>query len=519
LTVLLTSDNVIVGQKEVGMRAAIYTRLSKNRKGKAANVKEQERDCREFVEAQGWQLVDVYTDDGISASDKSTKPRFAFQRLIGDVKDHHIDMIVATEFTRLYRRPRELEELLDPVDKFHYDVELYTVDDNRRWDIKTPVGRAALREAAKQAAWYSDYVSDKVKRKAKHRARDGRWHGGDPGYGFSYIKAVRDSEGQIIEDERVLINEEQAAVIREVVKRILTDQRVQTVINDLNRRGIPTRQGRQWRQGNLHPILVKPAIAGLVRHPELPELVKARWDPIVSEDDWRKLQLILSNPDRRKGSVTTRTSLLVGYVYCGHLECGKPMTSSRNRDGKRVYDCRRTSSRQGCDKLRRLADPVDQLVTETIISTLEDSDFAIPVSDDDEFTSLLAEKKELEDSLAQLAIDHYRLRVIKRPAFLAANEALEADLAAIQRRLDRATTYRHVKEIPVGEIAQQEWDAHADDMAWRRELIGMLIEKVIIHPSPHYHPAYNPHFGARFDPDLVEIVPRKLRQGPGTAAR
>jgi hypothetical protein len=31
---------------EVGMRAAIYCRLSKNRKGKKANVHDQERDCR-----------------------------------------------------------------------------------------------------------------------------------------------------------------------------------------------------------------------------------------------------------------------------------------------------------------------------------------------------------------------------------------------------------------------------------------------------------------------------------------
>jgi DNA invertase Pin-like site-specific DNA recombinase len=31
------------------MRAAIYCRLSKNRKGKKANVHEQERDCRDFV--------------------------------------------------------------------------------------------------------------------------------------------------------------------------------------------------------------------------------------------------------------------------------------------------------------------------------------------------------------------------------------------------------------------------------------------------------------------------------------
>jgi DNA invertase Pin-like site-specific DNA recombinase len=510
------------------MRAAIYCRLSKNRKGKKANVHEQERDCREFVAAQGWELVDVYVDDGIGASDKSTRPREAFPALMRDLRAGHFNVIVATEFTRLYRRPRELEELLDPVDKFQYDVDLWTIDPTVRcWDIRSGVGRAQLREAAKQAAEYSDYISEKVRAKAKHRARDGRWHGGDPGYGFDYIPAVRDSENNVIEDEQVLVNQEQAAIVREVVRRRLAPERIHAICMDLNRRGVPTRDGRRWRQGNLHPIMTKPAIAGLVRHPELPDLVHASWGAagvacmshpdkgdcwgaIVSECDWRRLQAELSKPGRRTNFVGTRTALLTGYVYCGLEGCGKKLVASRDARGKRVYVCKKDSSRQGCGKLSRLADPIDQLVTELVIATLEDSDFAIPVAEDDEFANLFVQKKELEDRLAQVAIDHYRLRVISRPAFLAAHEALAADLAAVQRKLDRASTYRHVKDIPVGEVAQQEWDAHADDLAWRRELVGMLIDRVIVRPNRHRVVPFDRHFGARFDPDDVEIVPRKL---------
>jgi site-specific DNA recombinase len=515
--------------RELGtMRAAIYCRLSKNRKGTKANVKEQERTCREFVEAQGWQLVAVYVDDGISASDKSEKPREQFPLLMDDLRAGLIDVIVATEFTRFYRRPRELEELLDPVDKFHYESELYTIDPRvHRWEINTAVGRAALRAAVNQAAEYSDYISEKVRTKARNRARDGRWHGGDPGYGFDYVPAVRDSEGYVIEDEQVLINEPQAATVREVVRRRLSGGRMHAICDDLNRRGVLTRDGRQWRQGNLHPILTKPAIAGLVYHPELPELVQANWGTsrvpclshpdatdcwgaIVSEHDWRKLQAELSKPGKRTNFVGARTALLTGYVYCGVDGCGKKLVASRDSTGKRVYVCKRDSHRQGCGKLKRLADPVDQLVTELVIATLEDSEFGIPVADDDEFGRLWEDKRALEDSLAQLAIDHYRLRVIGRPAFLAAHEALGADLAAVQRKLDRASTYRNVTQIPVGEVAQQEWDAHQDDLAWRRELIGMLIDRVVIKPSRHPREPFSAHFGARFDPDSVDVVPRKL---------
>ena len=128
------------------------------------------------------------------------------------------------------------------------------------------------------------------------------------------------------------------------------------------------------------------------------------------------------------------------------------------------------------------------------------------------FAALYAEKKQLEDQQAQLAIVHYRLKLIDRVPYLAANDALATDIAAIQRKLDRATTHRHVRELPVGEIAQQEWDAHANDIAWRRELVSLFVEKVIVKPSATRHVPKHPEYqGARFDPDSVQIVPRSLQ--------
>ena len=510
------------------MNAAIYCRLSKNRRGKKANVQDQERDCREYIDNQGWQFVDSYIDDGISATDKSEKPRDEFHRMMADLRAGLIDVIVASEFTRLYRRPRELEELLDPVDRFHYDVELYTVDPTpRRWDIRSGIGRAELREAAKQAAQYSDYISEKVKNHAKHRASDGRWHGGHPGYGFNYVPVKRDGEGEELEPEQMSINEKQAAVVRSVVWQVLSGKRIGTICETLNREGITTREGRRWRQGNLHPILIKPAIAGLVKNEKAPGgYVRSVWGTfvecaqhpgandcfgaIISEHDWRKLQAILSKPARSKNLIGAQSALLTGYIYCGNPECGKKLVATRDQRGKRIYACKRDSHRAGCGKIKRLADPIDQLISELVIATLEDSDFTIPIaSDGEDFTALYQEKKELEDSLAQLAIDHYRLMVIDRVSFLAANEALQSDLAAIGRKLDRASTHRHVKELPVGEVAQSEWDAHADDLAWRREVISVVLQgrKIIVKPSQTRHVRFNPQYGARFDPESIGFDP------------
>src|SRR4029453_7658193 len=60
-------------------------------------------------------------------------------------------------------------------------------------------------------------------------------------------------------------------------------------------------------------------------------------------------------------------------------------------------------------------------------------------------------------------------------------------------------------------VAKGEWDAHTDDLAWRRELIGLLIERIIVKPVTHRHLAVHPHFGARFDPESVAVVPRSSK--------
>lgn len=508
----------------------IYCRLSVNRDGKAANVREQEADCREYADEHGLPIVGLYCDDGRSASDKSHARRDDFAQMVGDLKAGKFAGILASTLDRLYRRPRELEDILDPVEQFDCRVRIYTVDDEKEWKLDTPSGRKELRDYVAAAAWYSDDVAAKVRKKARHRAREGRRNGGAAGYGFSVRNAIRDGQGNILEYEVVTFNEDQFPYVRDMFARVLEQNparsSVRSICRDFNAEGIPTRDGKRWHTGSMHKILTNPAVAGLIRHPQLPELVRARWGTfvdscgqhpgstdcygaIVSECDWRAVQGILSNPQRRTNMIgNIRTALLSGFIYCG--KCGQKLSATRDQRGKRVYVCRPTATRPGCGKVKRQADPIDKMVAEAVIAALEDAEnFTIPLDDDDDFGRLYAQKKELEDDQAQLAIDHYRLKRIGRVEYFAANDVLVADIAAVQRKLDRATSHRHLKEIPAGDLARPEWDAHGDDLAWRRELVGTLIDRVIVRPTGSGRPAFNKELGGRLDPDSVEIIPHQ----------
>ncbi|WP_455119393.1 recombinase family protein [Rothia dentocariosa] len=87
------------GRHTVGLRAD----------GTVVAVERQREDCEKLTAFRGWEVVETYVDQSISASDK-TKKYPAYLRMVQDYETGLIDAIVVYDLDRLTRRPRELEE-------------------------------------------------------------------------------------------------------------------------------------------------------------------------------------------------------------------------------------------------------------------------------------------------------------------------------------------------------------------------------------------------------------------------
>ncbi|RCS76577.1 hypothetical protein CIK70_15725 [Brachybacterium alimentarium] len=96
-------------------RCAIYTRISDDREGEERGVQRQEDDCRRIATTQGYEIYDVYSDNdvGASANTSRRKIRTAYQRLMEDAKAGKFSYVIAYSFSRLTRRPREFEEVVE----------------------------------------------------------------------------------------------------------------------------------------------------------------------------------------------------------------------------------------------------------------------------------------------------------------------------------------------------------------------------------------------------------------------
>jgi DNA invertase Pin-like site-specific DNA recombinase len=81
------------------MRAVIYARYSSDNQ-REASIEDQVRECRAFIQRQGWTLQQTYSDRALSGA---SMLRPGYQRLLADARDGQFDVVVAEALDRLSR--------------------------------------------------------------------------------------------------------------------------------------------------------------------------------------------------------------------------------------------------------------------------------------------------------------------------------------------------------------------------------------------------------------------------------
>ena len=87
--------------EQLNYRTAIYCRLSReDGNEESQSIQAQRSILLEFVNKQGWQVVDIYTDDGYSGTNFD---RPDFKRLLHDIELGKIDLVITKDLSRLGR--------------------------------------------------------------------------------------------------------------------------------------------------------------------------------------------------------------------------------------------------------------------------------------------------------------------------------------------------------------------------------------------------------------------------------
>lgn len=223
------------------LRVAAYCRVSTDSDEQATSYEAQVEHYTAFIQKNPeWEFAGIYADDGISGT--NTKKREDFNRMIEDCNAGKIDMIITKSISRFARNTldclkyiRELKEKNIPV--FFEKENINTMDSK---------GEVLLTIMASLAQQESQSLSQNVKLGFQFRYQNGEMtvnHNRFLGY-------TKDEDGNLI------IDEEEAVIIRRIFREYLEGQSLIQIARGLEADGILTGAGKQkWRPETIKKML------------------------------------------------------------------------------------------------------------------------------------------------------------------------------------------------------------------------------------------------------------------------
>lgn len=466
--------------------AVIYCRASKDRTGAGVSVAGQEADCRKFAEQHGLTVRRVYADNDITASGRKIRP--AYRRMLADLAEQPATVVI-WHTDRLHRHPAELEEYIALAERHSIVTRAVRVGE---LDLATPSGRLVARMLGAAAKHELEIMSQR-RRDAKARvAKAGEWKGGRRPFGY-------DKDG-------VTLVQAEAAQIASGADAILAGVSLAAVTREWNTSGLPTSTGRPWKPREVSRVLRRPRNAGLMEHQgKVIEGVRAIWPPAVSQETWRAVTAILSDPARNTSPGPERRHLLSGIAVCGICRRGLIVnrTAGKGRPMRPVYRCRPARGSGEHGHVARDVATLDAYVTGLVIDRLRHADLSsavrpvAPAADAGAMHARTTAVRQRLDEAARLyadgAIDASQLTTI--------NDTLNAELAAIGRQLAALAEHDALAEF-TGRDPEQVWEGLP--LARRRAVIAALMG-IVVNPAPRGRPAGWQPGQTYFDKDSITI--------------
>ena len=223
-------------------RVAAYARVSTGSEEQETSLVAQRDYYEKLIQKNDeWVFVEVYYDDGISGL--TFRNREGFNRMVADALDGKIDLIISKSISRFARNTVDtlttIRKLKDAgVEVFFEKENIYTFDSKGEFliTLMSSLAQEESRSISENVTWG----------KRKHFA-DGKYE-----VAFSTFWGYEKGNG----DERFVINEEQAMVVRLIYALFLGGHSSYSIRAILNGLEIPIIRGdKGWRESTIESIL------------------------------------------------------------------------------------------------------------------------------------------------------------------------------------------------------------------------------------------------------------------------
>jgi site-specific DNA recombinase len=348
-------------------RCAIYTRKSTDEGlDQEYNSLEAQRDSAlAFISSQrheGWIAIDDGYDDGGFSGGNTNRP--ALKRLLADVEDGRIDVVVVYKIDRLSRSLSDFAKIGDLFDE--HGVTFVSV--TQQFNTTTSMGRLTLNILLSFAQFEREVTGERIRDKISASKAKGMWMGGTPPLGYD------------VRDRKLVVNEPEAALVRDIFARYAETGSAAQLVRELQIEGHTTKvwvaqngrrhEGKIIDQQCIFTMLRTRLYLGEITHKG--QSFPGQHEPIVSTELWAA---VLAFVDGRKQGPRTRykkePALLTGLLYAPDGQRMLP-TYTQKKNGKRYryyvpYLEKRHSAGATYDPTRPNIGPLPALEIETAV--------------------------------------------------------------------------------------------------------------------------------------------------------
>jgi len=219
------------------MKQAIgYIRVSTEKQAnEGVSLEAQEAKIVTWCKANGYELVQVYVDAGISGKRMDTR-----KELLAALASLKKGMaLVSYSLSRLARSTKDALAIGEAVAKKKADMVSLT----EQIDTTTAAGKMMFQMLSVLAEFERNLVAERTTNALQHKKRSGQKYTNQTPYGFEAI------EGRLVEVKQ------EAEVVAEIQAARSSGSTLQSIADSLNTRGIPTKTGKQWAPATIHLLL------------------------------------------------------------------------------------------------------------------------------------------------------------------------------------------------------------------------------------------------------------------------
>ena len=327
-----------------------YVRVSTEEQVDGHSLDAQRREIERYAERQGFVLVNIYADEGVSAHTDRIEKRPQLAALLADASRGSFDTVVVHTIDRWARNMRVQLETLSRLGS----AEVGFVSLMENFDFSTPHGKFNLNMIGGVNQFFSDQLALHVLKSQRHKAEGGLPIGPVP---FGYVIGT---SGEV-----AIVEPSEGEAIRQAFAARAAGRSNGQIAEVLNGDGFRTRKGNFFTAHAMKDMFNCRFYTGAVLFQG--ELFPGRHEALIADELFDRVQARRTHRGPHRRTSDRPRGVLAGIIKCAR--CGNSLHAERGRNSSAMY---RERHGRDCETNRRsfMAHTVDEQIGQ-IIRSLE----------------------------------------------------------------------------------------------------------------------------------------------------